>query len=87
MIFWLEAAAAAIVASLLVALVRIGRGPTPFDRMLAAQIFGSGGVALLALLSFAQKEPPFLDAAMALALLTSVAATAFVRRSGSGGGP
>lgn len=32
-------------------LVRIARGPTPADRMLAAQLFGTTGVAVLLLLA------------------------------------
>lgn len=83
---WLAAGAAAIVASLVVALVRVGVGPTPFDRMLAAQIVGSGGVAVLALLAFVLETPALLDAALALALLAAVAAVAFVRRARPGGG-
>jgi multicomponent Na+:H+ antiporter subunit F len=80
-----EAAAAAVAASLLLALLRIRSGPTAFDRMMAAQIFGSGGVAILALLGFAQSEPALLDAGLVLALLAAVAAVAFVRRARPGG--
>jgi multicomponent Na+:H+ antiporter subunit F len=77
---WLVLAATGILITLLIALIRIGRGPTRFDRMLAAQLFGSGGVGLLALLAFAAPAPALLDAALALALLAAVAAVAFVRR-------
>jgi multicomponent Na+:H+ antiporter subunit F len=80
----LAAAAAAILASMIVALVRVGVGPTPFDRMLAAQIVGSGGVAILALLAFALEAPALVDAALALALLAAIAAVAFVRRARPG---
>jgi multicomponent Na+:H+ antiporter subunit F len=80
----LAAAAAAILASMIVALVRVGVGPTPFDRMLAAQIVGSGGVAILALLAFALEAPALVDAALARALLAAIAAVAFVRRARPG---
>jgi hypothetical protein len=43
--------------------------------------FGSGGVAVLALLAFAAHTPSFLDAALTLAVLAAVAA------AGSGAGP
>jgi multicomponent Na+:H+ antiporter subunit F len=81
---WLGAAAAAVVVSLALALVRVGIGPSAFDRMLAAQIFGSGGVAVLVLLAFAGDQPALLDAALALAVLAAVAAVAFVRRARPG---
>jgi multicomponent Na+:H+ antiporter subunit F len=80
MIGLLLAAAAGILVSLGLALFRVAIGPTVFDRMLAAQIFGSGGVGILALLAFATDAPSLLDAALALALLAAVTAIAFVRR-------
>jgi multicomponent Na+:H+ antiporter subunit F len=76
--------AAAVLATLAAALVRVALGPTDFDRMLAAQLFGSGGVAILALLAFAMGVPALLDAALALAFLAAVAAVAFVRRARTG---
>lgn len=60
-------------------LVRVLRGPTPADRMLAAQLLGTTGVALLLLLGEAAGEPAARDIALVLALLAAVAAIAFVR--------
>jgi multicomponent Na+:H+ antiporter subunit F len=61
-------------------LIRILRGPTPADRMLAAQLFGSTGVAILLLLSKSFQTPALLDVALVFALLAAIAAIAFVRR-------
>lgn len=62
-------------------LVRILRGPTPGDRMLAAQLFGTSGVALMLLLSQAQSSPALRDVALVFALLAVLATVAFVKRA------
>lgn len=72
-----------LLASLLAGLVRVMLGPTPFDRMLAAQLIGTTGVGMLVLLAQAQARPALLDVALVLALLAAVAAVAFVRRYAS----
>jgi multicomponent Na+:H+ antiporter subunit F len=61
-------------------LVRILRGPTPADRMLAAQLFGTTGVAILLLLAEAQALPALRDVALVFALLAALATVAFVKR-------
>ncbi len=61
-------------------LVRILRGPTAADRMLAAQLFGTTGVAMLLLLAEAQGAPALRDVALTFALLAALATVAFVRR-------
>jgi multicomponent Na+:H+ antiporter subunit F len=67
-------------------LVRIVRGPTQADRMMAAQLFGTTGVAILLLLAQGLGEPALRDVALVLALLSGMAVAAFVRRAGSGQG-
>ncbi len=62
-------------------LIRVLRGPTPTDRMLAAQLFGTTAVAILLLLGFATHSPVMTDVALVFALLTAVAAVTFVRRA------
>jgi multicomponent Na+:H+ antiporter subunit F len=74
------AAAAALLLTLLAGLVRVFRGPTPADRMLAAQLFGTTGVAILALLSRVEEIPALLDVAMVFAVLAAITMIAFVRR-------
>lgn len=61
-------------------LVRIVRGPTAADRMLAAQLFGTSGVAALLLLAEAQAMPALRDVALVFAALAVLATAAFVKR-------
>jgi len=59
---------------------RVLRGPSPADRMLAAQLFGTTAVAVLLLL--AQGSAAALrDVALLFALLAAVTAVAFVKRA------
>lgn len=60
--------------------VRILRGPSAPDRMLATQLFGTTGVAVLLLLAEAQSLPALRDAALVFALLAVLTTVAFVRR-------
>jgi multicomponent Na+:H+ antiporter subunit F len=66
-------------------LIRILRGPTAADRMLAAQLFATTGVAALLLLSAAAGEPGLRDIALTFALLAAVATVVFVQRRGPQG--
>jgi multicomponent Na+:H+ antiporter subunit F len=61
-------------------LVRIMRGPTSADRMLAAQLFGTTGVGILLLLSQAWDTPYLQNVALIFALLAAIMGVAFVRR-------
>ena len=72
-----------LLATLAAGLVRVARGPTNADRMLAAQLFGTTGVGVLLLLAEAGGEAALRDAALVLALLAALAAVAFVRREGA----
>lgn len=69
-----------LLANLLVALVRVVRGPTQADRLLAALLFGSTGVAVLLLLAEAQAAPALADVALVFALLAAVTGVAFAQR-------
>jgi multicomponent Na+:H+ antiporter subunit F len=66
--------------NILAGLVRVFRGPTPADRMLAAQLFGTTGVAILLVLAESQQQPALRDVALVFALLAAVLAVAFVKR-------
>lgn len=70
--------------NLLGSLVRILRGPTPADRMLAAQLFGTTGVAVLLVLSQAAGSSALRDAALVFALLAAVNTIVFVRHASVG---
>ena len=76
-----------LLASLLAGLWRVLRGPSRADRMLAAQLFGTTGVAILVLLALASGTGALLDVALTLAVLAAVSVVAFVASTGSGGGP
>lgn len=67
--------------NILIGLLRILRGPTPADRMLTAQLFGTTGVAILLLLAQGLSAPALRDVALVLALLSALAAVAFVVRA------
>jgi multicomponent Na+:H+ antiporter subunit F len=59
--------------------VRIVRGPADADRMMSAQLLGTGGVAVLLLVGAAEVVPAAVDVALTLALLAAFASVAFVK--------
>lgn len=69
-----------LLANLLAALVRVVRGPGDADRMLAALLFGTTGVAILLLLGQAQDSAALADVALVFALLAAVTGVAFAQR-------
>lgn len=72
--------------TLVAGLWRVLRGPTPADRMLAAQLFSTTAVACILLLAQAFDQAPLRDVALVFALLATVAAVAFVCRAWPGVG-
>lgn len=75
---FLLAAAAFVLATVALGLVRIVRGPGDADRMMAAQLLGTGGVAALLLVAAATATPAVVDVALTLALVSAFASAAFV---------
>jgi len=75
---FLLGAAAFILAMVAAGLVRVLRGPTDADRMMAAQLLGTGGIAAVLLLGEAT-DVATVDVALALALLAAFASFAFVK--------
>ena len=75
----LTAAALIALATVVAGLLRVIRGPTRADRMMAAQLLGTGGIAVLLLLAAAGGDMAILDAALVLAVLAAFAAAAFVQ--------
>jgi multicomponent Na+:H+ antiporter subunit F len=61
-------------------MVRVVRGPTSADRMLAVQLFGTTGVAILLVLADALEMRALRDVALVFALLAAVLAVTFVKR-------
>jgi multicomponent Na+:H+ antiporter subunit F len=77
---WTAALALFVLLNMGAGLGRIWRGPTQADRMLAAQLFGSTGVAILVLLADALQLAPLRDVALVLALLAAMTIVVFVQR-------
>lgn len=73
--------AVVLLGTIVVGLVRVERGPTSADRMLAAQLLGTAGVAILLLLSFGLEMPSLRDVALVFALLAAMTVVAFVKRA------
>lgn len=78
-----SAVAAILLLTLLGGLVRILIGPTRGDRMLATQLFGTTGVAILLLLAEALDRPALRDVALVFALLAVTSTVVFVRSTTS----
>ena len=76
---FLLAAAIFVLVTVALGLVRILRGPAAADRMMAAQLFGTGGIAALLLLGVATEANAVIDVALVLALLAAFASVAFVQ--------
>jgi multicomponent Na+:H+ antiporter subunit F len=75
----LAAATAGFLAALGMMLARALRGPTNYDRILAANSFGAKTVLLIALLGFLFGRPEFLDIAIAYALINFIATIALLK--------
>lgn len=71
--------AAFLLLTVLLGLWRVVRGPRPADRMVAAQLFGTTGIAVVLLLGAAAEESAAADIAVVFALLASLAVVVFVR--------
>jgi multicomponent Na+:H+ antiporter subunit F len=69
-----------ILAILAVGLVRILRGPGDADRMMAAQLIGTSGIAALLLLGTVSGVSAAIDVALILALLATFTSIAFVKK-------
>jgi multicomponent Na+:H+ antiporter subunit F len=68
-----------VLAMVAVGLIRVLRGPANADRMMAAQLFGTGGIATLLLTAAATTDVlALVDVALMLALLAAFASVAFV---------
>ena len=72
-------AALAVFLTVALGLLRVLRGPEVADRIMAAQLLGTGGIAALLLLGVATGVPACLDIALTLALLAAFASVALAR--------
>jgi multicomponent Na+:H+ antiporter subunit F len=78
---FLLAASVFVLAMVAVGLVRILRGPGDADRVMAAQLLGTGGIAALLLLGAAIGEGAAADVALTIALLAAFASVAFFKHA------
>lgn len=67
-----------LILNLAAGLVRVARGPSPEDRMLAALLFASTTVAMLLILAQLMAIPALRDVALLFGLLAAVISVAFV---------
>ena len=74
-----ETAAAALLVTLALLLVRAVKGPTVFDRLLASNTIGTVSVLLLATIGFLTGRPEFLDLALVYGLLNIVGTIAVLK--------
>jgi multicomponent Na+:H+ antiporter subunit F len=73
------AAAAALLVTLTLALVRAVLGPTVFDRAQAANTIGTIAMLLLAVIGFLTGRPEFLDLAIIYGLLNVIGTVAVLK--------
>lgn len=76
---FLLAAAGIILAIVALSLWLVLRGPADVDRMMAAQLLGTGGIAIVLLAGIASGQGMMLNVALTLAILAVFASLAFVR--------
>ena len=78
-----------ILIAIAVGLVRAFRGPTLYDRVMAANMIGTLTVLMVAVLGFMTGRPEFLDIALVYVLISFVSTIAVLRvvalRNGSTG--
>jgi multicomponent Na+:H+ antiporter subunit F len=92
---FLAAVAGFVMITVVVGLARILWGPGDADRVMAAQLLGTGGIATMLLVGVARELPAAVDLALTLAMLAAFASIAFVKGvtaaqdedSGEDGGP
>jgi multicomponent Na+:H+ antiporter subunit F len=76
---FLLGAAGLVLAMVTLGLARILWGPGDADRIMAAQLLGTGGIATLLLLGESMSVPAAVDVALTLALLAAFISVAFVK--------
>jgi len=73
------AAATAILLTMGFALIRAIKGPSIYDRILAANMFGTKTVLIIAVLGFLMGRPDFMDIAIVYALINFVGTIAVLK--------
>ncbi len=65
--------------TMMLAFVRLVRGPSLPDRVIALDLIGTLGMGMIALYAIARNQPALLDVAIVLALLSFLGTIAFAR--------
>lgn len=73
------AAACTLLFTMAIALARLFLGPTLYDRVLAANMFGTKIVLLISVLGFLNGRPDFLDIGLAYALINFISTIAILK--------
>ena len=73
------AASAALIICMILVLARAFMGPTLYDRVLAANAFGTKTVLMIALLGFIMGRPDFVDIALLYALINFIGTIAILK--------
>lgn len=72
-------AAIGLFVSMILVLIRLYAGPIVYDRVLAANLFGTLTVLFIAVLGFLNGRPDFLDIALLYALINFVGTIAILK--------
>ncbi len=75
-----------LVAAFALALLRVVRGPTAFDRVVALDLIGGICLCIIVMFAIHFDQQVLLDAAFAIALVSFIGTVAFARYLGKGGG-
>ena len=81
---FLLGAAAFVLLTVTVGLLRLLRGPADADRIMVVQLLGTGAVTVLLLVATALHAAAVIDVALVLALLTAFLAAAFAADGAAG---
>ncbi len=73
------AATSALLVAMLLTLIRLFKGPSLYDRTLAANAFGTKTVLLIGALGFLAGRPDFLDIALIYALINFIGTIAILK--------
>jgi multicomponent Na+:H+ antiporter subunit F len=73
------ATALALLVAMVLALVRLYAGPSLYDRVLAANAFGTKTVLLIGVMGFLTGRPDFLDISLLYALLNFIGTIAVLK--------
>jgi multicomponent Na+:H+ antiporter subunit F len=73
------AAMIAVIAALVLVVIRVVKGPTIFDRVLAGNSVGTLAIILVAVLGFLNGRPEFLDIALTYGVLNLISTLAILK--------